>query len=165
VKVKHLRGLTVRVQSKRKPSASALQNESDDLIHEAQKSLRQKAAFSSQQVISLQRLIGNQAVQRLMIQRAVSQRTPSGSIIQRVEEGKDYVHSAHSKERMKERNISQTQLERTLDNPDFVNDAGGGSSEYLSQLPSGLIMRVIVSNDTPMTIITMMKVRKHKSYK
>jgi len=167
VKIKRLKSFAKQAQTKRKSSTPVLQNDSDDLVHEVQKSLKQQSALSAGQMVGLQRFIGNQAVQRLMIQRAAVQTHPTsaGAVIQRVKEGEDYVHSAHSEERMTERRVSQTQLERTLDNPDVINNLGGGRSEYLSQLPSGLIMRVIVSNETPMTIITVMKVRKHKSFK
>lgn len=88
------------------------------------------------------------------------------STLQRVKEGVDYVHSEHSKERMSERNISQTQLEKTLDNPDKINPGNkSGTSEYLSQLPSGMILKAVVSNDNPKTVITVIKMRKHKDFK
>jgi hypothetical protein len=164
MKVKKITALARGLEPKGRPSNRIQRTDSEELVADAQASLKQRTALSSQQVVGLQRVIGNQAVQRLLLQRRLFI-SRGGSALQRVEEGKDYVHSAHSKERMAERNISQVQLERTLDSPDVVNDQGDGTSEYLSQLPSGLICRIIVSNDHPMTLITMMKVRKHKSFK
>lgn len=152
----HLQRHVQRNHAKPAPTTEEVIHRKDDLS---------EANPSSRQLLQLQGIIGNQAVQRLIAQPPAAASASPSADVQRVEEGEDYVHSAHSEQRMEERNISVTQLERTLDDPDFVNNLGGGRSEYLSQLPSGLIMRVIVSNETPMTIITMMKVRKHKSYR
>lgn len=115
-------------------------------------------------IAALQRSAGNHAVTTALHAQVQRQGTSAtGSLaVQRVELGVDYVVTGHGWDRINGRGISQTQLERTLDNPTVIHD-DGNSQIYVSAFAGGSVcIRAVMSKDHPMAVITVMKITGKK---
>lgn len=114
----------------------------------------------SAQVAALQRLAGNKAVAASLQRQTAS--TAATPMVQRVELGVDYVVTGHGWDRINGRGISQTQLERTLDNPTVIHD-DGSYHIYVSAFGGGNVcIRAVMSKDQPMAVVTVMKITGKK---
>lgn len=118
-----------------------------------------------QRLLELQRQVGNQNVATLVRAPSVPMpgiTTPPALSVQRAELDVDYTVSGHGWDRINQRGITQTQLERTLDDPTVVHD-DGDTHIYVSVFSGGeRCIRAIMSKDHPMKVITVMKVTGKK---
>jgi hypothetical protein len=116
-------------------------------------------------IVALQQAAGNEATTTALARHQVQRQGSGGTattVVQRVTLGVDYDVSKHGWERIHQRGISQTQLERTLDDPSVVHD-DGGKWVYVSAFGGGNVcIRAVMSKDHPMVLITVYKVTGKK---